>query len=141
MPLSDTAWYLAVVVDARQEQSKTGDVVRRLQPTTESYELFAQRLRDDPPDTWRFLCRAPSPDAAKSLAYRIRKGRSAGFRPAGHYDASSEGCEVVVSYVGDPNSNRAAETHELRAEAERRARAAAEHAARAALRSPTHSPR
>lgn len=95
------------MLDGRR-QSTTGDLVDRLPPTTEKYEIVAEQLREDPPNWWRKLPLAPTADAAKSLAYRIREGRSAAFRPSGHYDASSKGRVVEVTYLGPPNSERAA---------------------------------
>lgn len=49
---------------------------------------------------WFKVRTAENAGAAASAAYQIRIGRRAAFRPAGDFDAYSEGADVIARYRG-----------------------------------------
>lgn len=61
------------------------------------YSNLAEHLKANP-GVWVKVRTAPNPTAAASAAYQIRIGRRAAFRPAGQFDAYSDGNEVIARY-------------------------------------------
>jgi hypothetical protein len=52
------------------------------------------------PGVWVKVRTASSDNAAWSAAHQIKTGRRAAFRPAGHFEAYTEGCDIIARYVG-----------------------------------------
>lgn len=49
---------------------------------------------------WAKVTTASTQNAAATMAWQIKQGVRAAFRPAGHYDAYSTGNDVIASYTG-----------------------------------------
>lgn len=71
----------------------------RVRPARIKYEDFAQHLRDHPGE-WVKVRTAETLNGAWAAAHQIKTGRRAAFRPEGHYDAYTEGCDVMARYTG-----------------------------------------
>lgn len=79
-----------------QFQYRPGPAVTR---ERRSHLEVAEHLKQNP-GIWALVRTAPSPNAAASAAFQIRRGRRAAFRPAGDYDAYANGGEVIARYIG-----------------------------------------
>lgn len=71
----------------------------RQAPTRVKYLDIANHLKENP-GTWVKVRTAPNLNAAAAAAQQIKTGRRAAFRPAGTFDAHTEGCDVIAAYVG-----------------------------------------
>ena len=69
-------------------------------PTRIKYEDIAEKLRNNP-GTHILVRTAPTESAAWAAAQQIKTGRRAAFRPAGHYDAHTQGRDVIATYTGE----------------------------------------
>lgn len=83
-------------MNTQQFQYRPGPTVNR---DRRSYIEVAQHLKENP-GVWAVVRTAPNTTAAASAAYQIRQGVRAAFRPAGEYDAYSNGLEVIARYTG-----------------------------------------
>lgn len=61
-------------------------------------EAAALRSR---PGRWACIGESGSPDAARNLALRIRRGRTRAFEPGGSFEAAARGTKIWARYVGD----------------------------------------
>ncbi|WP_404285240.1 hypothetical protein [Glutamicibacter arilaitensis] len=59
----------------------------------------AEHLEENP-GVWVKVTTTGTQNAAANMAWQIKKGVRAAFRPAGHFDAYSTGNEVVARYIG-----------------------------------------
>lgn len=85
-----------MTVTTQQFEYRPGPTVNR---ERRSHLAVAKHLKENP-GVWAVVRTAPNATAAASAAYQIRQGVRAAFRPAGHYDAYSNGTEVVARYTG-----------------------------------------
>jgi hypothetical protein len=65
----------------------------------QDYSHLAEHLKVNP-GVWVKVRTATNSNSAASAAYQIRVGRRAAFRPAGQFDAYSEGADVIARYTG-----------------------------------------
>ena len=68
-------------------------------PMRIKYQDEAEHMKANP-GTWVKVRTAPTEAAAWAAAQQIKTGRRAAFRPAGAYDAYTQGCDVIAAYVG-----------------------------------------
>lgn len=68
-------------------------------PTRIKYQDLADHMAANP-NTWVKVRTANTESAAWAAAQQIKTGRRAAFRPAGAYDARTEGCDIIAAYVG-----------------------------------------
>lgn len=64
-----------------------------------SYTDLAEHMRKNP-GVWVKVTTKTTLAAAYNMTWQIKNGGLASFRPAGHYDAYSDGTEVVARYTG-----------------------------------------
>ena len=74
----------------------------RHHPVRIKYEDIAEEARNNP-GQGVLVRTAPTESAAWAAAQQIKNGRRAAFRPAGHYDAYTQGCDVIATYTGETN--------------------------------------
>lgn len=63
---------------------------------------LAEHLKQNP-GVWAKVTTTGTQNAAANMAWQIKQGIRAAFRPAGHYDAYSTGNDVIASYTGGEN--------------------------------------
>lgn len=63
---------------------------------------IAEHLKQNP-GVWAKVTTTGTQNAAANMAWQIKQGIRAAFRPAGHYDAYSTGNDVIASYTGGEN--------------------------------------
>lgn len=68
-------------------------------PSRNKYGDFAKHLKQNP-GVWAKLRTADTDAGAWAAAHQIKTGRRAAFRPAGEYDAYTQGRDVIVRFVG-----------------------------------------
>ncbi|RKS19662.1 hypothetical protein DFO58_2163 [Arthrobacter sp. AG1021] len=72
-------------------------------PVRIKYQDLADHMKDNP-GVWVKVRTANTEAAAWAAAQQIKTGRRAAFRPAGDYDAYTQGCDIVARYTGGQES-------------------------------------
>ncbi|QDK01921.1 hypothetical protein SEA_VIBAKI_41 [Arthrobacter phage Vibaki] len=68
-------------------------------PARDKYSDLVAYLKKHPAE-WVKLRTASTNAAAWAAAHQIRTGRRAAFRPAGEFEAYTQGPDIVVRYIG-----------------------------------------
>lgn len=71
-------------------------------PKRIKYQDLAEHMKRNP-GVWVKVRTADSDAGAWAAAHQIKNGRRAAFRPAGTYDAYTQGNDIVACYIGEGN--------------------------------------
>ena len=85
--------------------SEVPPVKRSGRPPSRRHQNTVRQLLDHP-GKWAIVHTGRSKASASSLAYHIRNGSSASYRPAGAFEATVRDKEVYARYVGPDGEHR-----------------------------------
>lgn len=68
-------------------------------PARNKYGALAKHLQENP-GVWALVRTAETEAGAWAAAHQIKTGRRAAFRPEGHYDAYTQGRDIMARYTG-----------------------------------------